>query len=233
MSSPPHSPGGNGVFIVVAAYNEATVVRDTVSEVLTVYPQVIVVDDGSSDGTARAVADLPIHLLRHPINRGAGAALQTGLTYALSQGADVIVAFDADGQHSLADVPNLIAPIEDGTADLVLGSRFLGTTEGMPLSRRFTLRLGVLFTRLVSRISVTDTHNGLRAFSRPVAEQLNITMDRMAHASEIMDHITRNGWRYKEVPVTIRYTEYSMAKGQSSWNAVRIVIQFLLEKLGI
>ncbi len=233
MDARQHKAGTDGVFVVVAAYNEAAVIENTVQEVLAAYWQVVVVDDGSTDETNSLLSRLPVHLIRHPINRGAGAALQTGVTYALTQGANVIVAFDADGQHCVIDIPKLLAPIRDGRADLVLGSRFLGTTERMPFTRRVTLQLGVIFTRIFSRIHVTDTHNGLRAFSRPIAQQLTITMDRMAHASEIMDHIRKNGWRYCEVPVTIRYTNYSMAKGQSSWNAVRIATQILLEKLGL
>lgn len=233
MDARQQKAGANGVFVVVAAYNEAAVIENTLQELLAAYSQVVVVDDGSTDDTNGVLSGLPVHLLRHPINRGQGAALQTGVTYALAEGADIIVAFDADGQHCVIDIPKLLAPIQNGRADLVLGSRFLGTTERIPFTRRLTLKLGVLFTRIVSRIYVTDAHNGLRAFSRPVAEQLTITMDRMAHASEIIDHIRKNGWRYCEVPVTIRYTDYSMAKGQSSWNAIRIVTQILLEKLGI
>jgi len=233
MDARQHKAGANGVFVVVAAYNEAAVIENTVREVLAAYSRVVVVDDGSTDDTSSVVSGLPVHIIRHSINRGQGAALQTGITYALTEGAEIIVAFDADGQHCITDIPKLLAPIRNDRADLVLGSRFLGTTEGIPLTRRLTLHLGVLFTRIVSRIHVTDTHNGLRAFSRPVAEQLTITMDRMAHASEILDHIRKNGWRYCEVPVTILYTDYSMAKGQSSWNAIRIVTQVLLEKLGI
>jgi len=233
MDARQQKAGANGVFVVVGAYNEATVIKNTLRELLAAYSQVVVVDDGSTDDTYRVLSGLPIHLLQHPVNRGQGAALQTGVTYALSEGANIIVTFDADGQHCVVDIPKLIAPILDGRADVVLGSRFLGTTERMPFTRRLTLHLGVLFTRIVSRIYVTDAHNGLRAFGRPAAAQLALSMDRMAHASEIMDQIRENAWRYCEVPVTIRYTDYSMAKSPSSWSAIRVATQVLLEKLGI
>jgi len=221
------------VFVVVPAYNERRAIVDVLTRLFHHYPNVVVVDDGSSDGTADAVADLPVHLVRHVVNRGQGAAIQTGITFALAHGADTVVTFDSDDQHDVADIAALIKPIRDGTADVVLGSRFLGSTQNMPLARRLVLRAGVWFTRIVSRIKVTDAHNGLRAFNRPAARSIHLTLDRMAHASEILDQINGGAWRYQEVPVTIRYTDYSLAKGQDSWNAVRIACQVVLERLGL
>ena len=154
---------------MIPVFNEAEVVRQTTSEVVALYPDVVVVDDGSTDATYEALLDAPVHLLRHLINRGAGAATQTGISYAVARGADIVVTFDADGQHRAEDIAAVIAPIRQGRADFVIGSRFLGGTEGMPASRRLTLRLGALFTRLVSRVRVTDPHSGLRAFGRDAA----------------------------------------------------------------
>ncbi len=142
-----------------------------------------------------------------------------------------MVTFDADGQHSVEDIPCLLAPIFAGRADAVLGSRFLGTSPHIPWSRWLVLKLGVMFTRVVSRIRVTDTHNGLRAFSRRAATRLRISQNRMAHASEILEQIRRYQISYCEVPVTIRYSETNLAKGQSSWNSLRIAAQFLLGKV--
>lgn len=219
--------------VVIPVFDEAEVVRETVGEVVALYPHVVVVDDGSKDGTYEALLDAPVHLLRHPVNRGAGAATQTGIEYALEHEADIVVTFDADGQHRVQDIAAVIAPIREGRADFVIGSRFLGGTTGMPTRRRWTLRLGALFTRLVSRVRVTDPHSGLRAFSRRAASELDVTMDRMAHCSEAVDRIRSRGWRFCEVPITIRYTRYSLTKGQSNWNAFRIATQVLLEKLGL
>ena len=169
--------------------------------------------------------------MKHPLNRGQGAALQTGLDFALAKGAEILVTFDADNQHDANDLPAVIAPVLAGTAEVALGSRFLGRVENMPNSRRLVLKAGVLFTRFVSRIAVTDTHNGFRAFSRSAAYRIRITQDRMAHASEILDEIRVQGLRYVEVPVTIRYSAATLAKGQSSWNAVRVAWQFLIGKV--
>jgi glycosyltransferase involved in cell wall biosynthesis len=216
---------------VVPAYNEGSRLGATLDELLPRYPNVVVVDDGSRDDTHTVALARGVWVLRHPINRGQGAALQTGIRFAVQRGAGVVVTFDSDGQHDPADIPAIIAPVVAGTADVALGSRFLGKTVGMPASRRIVLKLAVLFTRVVSRIRVTDTHNGFRAFSRAAAQKVRIRQDRMAHASEILDEIKRLELRYTEVPVTIRYTAATLAKGQSSWNAVRIAWQFLIGKV--
>jgi glycosyltransferase involved in cell wall biosynthesis len=165
------------------------------------------------------------------VNRGQGAALQTGIGFALRQGAEVVVTFDADGQHDMEDIPALVAPVLSGECDVALGSRFLHPGTEVPLIRRLVLKSGILFTRVVSRVRISDTHNGFRAFSRRAASELRIALDRMAHASEIIDQIRENHWRYREVPVRILYTDYAMTKGQSSWNALRIASQFLFRKI--
>jgi glycosyltransferase involved in cell wall biosynthesis len=219
------------VWIVIPAYNEARRLPEILKELCLQYSNVVVVDDGSTDDTeARAVAQ-GAWVLRHLLNRGQGAALQTGIEFALARGAATLVTFDADGQHSVSDIPSLIEPIGQDQADVVLGSRFLGQTVGMPWSRWLILKLGILFTRVFSRIRVTDTHNGLRALSRSAAQRLRITQDRMAHASEILDEIRVQGLRYCEVPVTVRYSADSLAKGQSSRNALAILGELLLSRI--
>lgn len=218
------------IFVVMPAYNEAEAIGPVVDSLLSAYRHVVVVDDASTDGTSEVLKDSPIHLLRHCLNRGQGAALQTGIEFALSQGAEIVVTFDADGQHDVLEIPGMVAPILAGECEVTLGSRFLGRTEGMPLTRRLVLKAGVLFTRVFSRVRVSDIHNGFRALSSPAAARIHLQMDRMAHASEILEQIQRSGLRYREVPVTIRYTSYSIGKGQSSWNAVRIAFELLLRR---
>ena len=219
-------------FIVIAACNESGWVGDVVRRVRVSWPDVVVVDDGSVDATGAEARGAGAVVLTHAINRGQGAALQTGMEYALAQGADVVVTFDADGQHRAEDIETLVAPVRDHGWDVVLGSRFLHGSARIPphipMMRRVTLQLGVFFTRWVSGIRVTDTHNGLRAFSRHAATQMTIRRDRMAHASEILDTIARRRLRYCEVPTHVRYTEHSLGKGQSSSAAFRIALDFLL-----
>ncbi len=218
------------IFVVMAAYNEAGAIRPVVNSLLPAYPHVVVVDDASTDGTAEVLKDSPVYLLHHCVNRGQGAALQTGIEFALSRGADIVVTFDADGQHDAEQIPEMVAPILAGECEVTLGSRFLGRTEGMPIARRLVLKAAIVFTRIFSRIRVSDIHNGFRAFSARAAARIHLQMDRMAHASEILDQIQQSGLRYREVPVTIRYTSYSIGKGQSSWNAVRIAFELLLKR---
>jgi glycosyltransferase involved in cell wall biosynthesis len=216
-------------WIVIAAYNEQPRLGDTLARLLaTGCANVVVVDDGSKDDTVAVALRHPVWVLRHLLNLGQGAALQTGIAFALKNHAEYIITFDADGQHDPTEIDRVLAPVAAGEADVALGSRFLGTTVAMPFARKLVLKGGILFTRLASNIRVTDTHNGFRAFTRAAAEKLRITQNRMAHASELLDRIREHHLRYVEVPVTIRYSADTTAKGQSSWNAVRIVFDFLL-----
>lgn len=219
------------VFIVIPAYNEGSRLEEVVREIRSIYPNVVVIDDGSTDDTYEAARRCATFVLRHMINRGQGAAIQTGIDFALLKGADYVVTFDADGQHCVENIATAIEPIQRGECDITLGSRFLGEAVNLPVSRRITLRLAIWFTRLVNRVRVTDAHNGLRAFSRRAAERMHITLDRMAHASEIIDLVKRSGLPFREVPVKIRYTEYSLSKGQSSRGAIRIVFHYLVGRL--
>lgn len=220
------------IYFVIPAYNEAACVGEVIRRVLSRYANVVLVDDGSADNTAEVSAAAGATVLRHLVNRGQGAALKTGIDYALEAGADIVVTFDSDGQHRLEDVEALIQPVLEGRCDVCLGSRFLEPGTRVPFFRWVTLKLGIVFTRVVSQIRVTDTHNGLRAFSRDAARRIQIRQDRMAHASEILDEISRLKLRFCEVPTRILYTEYSKAKGQRSSAAFRIVWDFLVGKSG-
>lgn len=219
------------IWIVIAAYNEGAVIADVVRSLIATGYYVVVVDDGSRDDTASQARRGGAHVLRHPVNRGQGAALQTGMRYALRNDADILVTFDADGQHSADDVARLVRPIVDRSADIVLGSRFLEHAAHVPLARRILLRVAVTFTRLVSGVRLTDTHNGFRAMSRRAAERVELQLDRMAHASEIIDQLAGTRLPLIEMPVSIRYTSYSVEKGQRAGNAARIVWDYLLNKL--
>jgi glycosyltransferase involved in cell wall biosynthesis len=223
--------GNDDVWIVVTAFNEGRRLEPTLRQLCHEYPNIVVVDDGSSDETREIAMRFPIWVLEHSINCGQGAALRTGIDFALQQGAAIIVNFDGDGQHCVDEIGRLVAPIRAGQVEVALGSRFLGQTEDMPRHRWVILKLGVVFTRLFSWIDVTDTHNGFRAFARHAAQTVRITQNRMAHSSEILDEIARHGLTYCEVPVTIRYTEDTLTKGQSSWNGLRIVAQMILGRL--
>jgi glycosyltransferase involved in cell wall biosynthesis len=225
--------GNDDVWVVIPVFNEAPVLEEVVTEVLAVFPNVVCVDDGSRDGSVEAVLRTRAHLVRHPVNLGQGAALQTGLTYARSRpGASYFVTFDADGQHRLEDAVRMVELARSGAADLVLGTRFAAAAAEMPLLKRLVLRATVLLSPAGRRLGLTDAHNGLRVLTRPVAEDLDITMNGMAHASEIVSYLGRSRWRVREVPVSIRYTEYSRAKGQSLLNGVNILFDLSVRQRG-
>lgn len=221
----------HAVWIVIAAYNEAGRIRETLNGLIESNYNIVVVDDGSRDETLEQALSLPVWGMQHPINCGQGAALQTGIDFAISRGADAVVTFDADGQHDPADLRQMLQPVLEDQADVVLGSRFMGRAANIPATRRVLLQIGVVATRLTSGLKLSDTHNGFRVFSRKAAQTIRIRQPRMAHASEILDQIARYKLRYVEVPVTIRYSSETLAKGQTTWDAVRISGHLLAGRL--
>jgi polyprenyl-phospho-N-acetylgalactosaminyl synthase len=212
------------VWIVIPVYNEEKVIAGVLENVLATFPNVVCVDDGSADQSAQEILCTRAHLVRHPINMGQGAALQTGLTYALGRpGGRFFVTFDADGQHRVEDVVTMLAVARSGTADVVLGSRFLGEAATVPWIKRVVLRTVAFVSPTARRMKLTDAHNGLRVLGRAPAEGLKITQNGMAHASEIPAVLARSPWKVVEAPVTVLYTDYSRAKGQSLINGINIL----------
>jgi polyprenyl-phospho-N-acetylgalactosaminyl synthase len=217
------------VWLVIAAYNEGKVIGGVIKNALRHTPNIIVVDDKSNDDTFNIALEAGATVIQHPINLGQGAALQTGIDYAVKQDAKAIVTFDADGQHRIEDAMKLATAIIQDDADIVCGSRFLGMrAKNIPTTRKIFLRLAALFTRITTGVPVTDAHNGLRALSPTAAKSLRITQNRMAHASEIISNVGRHKLRYKELPVEIIYSEYSLAKGQNLSNSINILIDMFL-----
>jgi polyprenyl-phospho-N-acetylgalactosaminyl synthase len=221
------------VWVVIPVFNEAQVIADVVENVRQSFPNVVCVDDGSRDHSADEIAKTGAHLVRHPVNMGQGASLQTGLSYALArEGGRYFITFDADGQHRVEDAERMLQIARDGKADVVLGSRFLEQVEDVPWAKRMMLRTVVALSPTARRLRLTDAHNGLRVLTRPIAEQLRITMNGMAHASEIVTFLARSRARVVEVPVTILYTDYSKAKGQSMINGVNILFDLSVRQRG-
>jgi polyprenyl-phospho-N-acetylgalactosaminyl synthase len=221
----------SSAWVVVAAYNESFAVGEAVTGLKEYDLRVVVVDDGSADDTSEAARDAGAVVVQHPINLGQGAALQTGIEFALRRGAQFIVTFDADGQHRASDVLALISSLVGTGADIACGSRFLGRAENLPRSRRIMLKLATVFTYLTTGLKMTDAHNGLRAMTRRCAKRIRIRQNRMAHASEIIAEIARLKLRFVEVPVTICYSAYSLQKGQKLGNSINIVLDLVMRKL--
>jgi glycosyltransferase involved in cell wall biosynthesis len=220
------------VWIVIPAFGEASVIADVVSDVRSVFDHVVCVDDGSRDDTAERAWQAGAFVVRHPVNLGQGAAIQTGVEFARSRpGARVFVTFDADGQHRVKDVVRMIDRLLSEDLDIVVGTRFAGTVaKNMPPLKRLALPVIAKLSRTSRKLGLTDAHNGLRVFNRTVADGLNLTMNGMAHASEIVVLIIENDWRVAEEPVEILYTDYSLSKGQPLVNGVNIIFDGLLRR---
>ena len=220
--------------VVIPAFNEGRVLSGVLADLTRLPHAVVVVDDGSDDDTGRRAAEYPVVVLRHLVNLGQGAALQTGIEHALGiPGIRFIVTFDADGQHTVDDIARLLAPLRASTHDVVLGSRFLERAEaaGIRPSRVMLLKAAAWFTRLTTGLRLTDTHSGLRALTAEAAAALRIRQNRMAHASEILAQIAALKLRYCEVPIRVRYTPYSVRKGQSALNGINILWDIVKEKM--
>lgn len=220
------------VFVVVPAFNEGAVLRNSVQQLLTAGYRVVVVDDGSAINQQLFLDQLPVYFLRHNINLGQGAALETGTQFSLQKGADYIIHFDADGQHRVADLPALLSPLLTHEYAVVFGSRFLTKQSGnIPLLKRLLIWAARYVNYFFTGLLLSDAHNGMRAMSRDAAKLIRLKENRMSHASEILFLVKKHRLRFKEVPVTILYTDYSKQKGQSVWNSIRIVFDLLLHKL--
>lgn len=220
-------------FIIIPAYNELGCIGDVLRSLHELGYMMVVVDDGSTTPLAVEVPKDPaIILLRHKVNLGQGAALQTGIDYALSKGATCIASFDADGQHSVHDLPSLLTPIYNDEVDIVLASRFMVKGDhNAPALKKIILKIGRWVNYLFTGLYLSDAHNGLRAMNRVAALTIRIEENRMAHATEILAQIKKHRLRYKEVAAKVLYTDYSRHKGQSYFNSLKILFDLVLQKL--
>jgi len=220
------------MWIVIAAYNEEKRITKVVQDLKNHnYRNIVIVDDCSKDNTYQTALKTKVNVLRHVINLGQGAALKTGITYALNQNADIIVTFDGDGQHLASEIYKLIAPLTKGY-EITTGSRFLDKRTKMPLARKIVLKGSVLILRMFYGLKVTDAHNGFRALSKNAAQKIEIKCDRMAHASEIISEIKKKKLKFKEVPVKIIYNEEVLNKGHGGIiQAFKVFFSMVIHKL--
>ena len=218
------------VWVVIPAFNEAAVIGEVVADVRSVFDHVVCVDDGSTDGTGEIALRAGAHLVRHPINLGQGAAIQTGVEYARKQpGAQIFATFDADGQHRVKDLATMVDRLRAGDVDIVIGTRFGAPQSARPpFVKRVVLQTAARLSRRGRRLGLTDTNNGLRVFNKKVADGLDITMSGMSHANEFIMLIDENHWRFAEEPIEVLYTAYSRSKGQPLLNGVNIIFDGFL-----
>lgn len=219
------------ILAIIPAYNEGEKIGEVVSGLknkANLPLDILVVNDGSKDETASRAVETGAMVISHAINRGQGAALKTGIDFAIKKNYQTVIFFDADGQMDPVEAYNLNLKLNEGY-DVVLGSRNIGRVIDMPLSTKIVKRLALIFTRLTSGLNLTDTHNGFQAWRISALSQIKLDQDRMAHASQILNEISRLKLKYCEVPVTIKYTDYSKRKGQRLWNSFNILWDLLIK----
>ncbi len=237
-------------YIIIPAYNESKTIYNVITDIVRTYGDsynIVVVDDASTDSTGSEARRAGAVVLRHVINRYQGAALVTGTEYALRQGADIIIHIDADGQHDTSNISRLSNPIERGEVDVVLGSRFIDKEESadnksllfllvnllkageFKITRRLLLSMGLLVNTLITRVVLTDAHNGLRALSRYAAKSIDITQDGMAHNTEYVQEIKSRKLTFKEVPVLVHYG-VTEKKSQGFFHGIKILQELLVGK---
>ncbi len=221
------------VFIIIPVYNETATLREVLVQLEAHgFTNVIIVDDGSTQDVFYGISDLPVYYLRHRANLGQGAALQTGFEFSKKFDPSIVVTFDADGQHDVKDLPALLTPLKKRVADVTLGSRFLTPkNQGMPPGRKWVLKTARLINFLFTGLWLSDAHNGLRALNNKALHTIVLSENRMAHASEFILQIRKQQLIYREIPVNIRYTEYSKKKGQHATDSIKILFDLVLHKL--
>ena len=218
-------------YIIIPAFNESSGLAAVLESLLPLNFGIIVIDDGSTDDTGKIAGAFPVLLIRHELNLGQGAALETGMEAARKLNADFVIHFDADGQHDPSDIAQLLIPLQKDEADIVFGSRFLEKKpSGLSLSKKIILNVGRWINYLITGILLTDAHNGIRALNKKALHSIHFHQPGMAHASEILYEVKRKSLRYLERPVHISYTDYSKRKGQSLLNSVNILFHLFFKK---
>jgi glycosyltransferase involved in cell wall biosynthesis len=217
------------VLIILPAYNESVVISSVISDIIKEgFNNILVVDDCSSDNTFSIAEQAGAIVLKHPINRGAGAATATGIEYAKRNNFEKIILMDSDGQHSSKDIKKLLVELEN--FDVVIGSRMIGNLESMPVQRKLANRVGSLVTLFFFGKFVHDSQSGFKAFNKRATDCIKITFDRYEFCSEIVGEISNHSLTVKEVPIKILYSEHSMGKGhgQSIGNGFKMILKFLM-----
>jgi len=215
------------IYIIIPCLNESENIVKVITSVKE-YGEIIVVDDGSTDNSFDLSKNQGVVVLKHFLNRGQGAALETGMKYALKHGADLVIHFDSDNQHKAEEIPKLIQPLLEYKADIVLGSRFLNSNDQTPIIKKyFILKPAILIQNILLGMKLTDAHNGFRAMNRKALAKIRLKQDGMAHASEIVNLIKEHDLRYVEIPVTVSYNEF----GQGFKEGFKILRDLLFGKI--
>lgn len=218
----------NDVYIVIPAKDEATRIGLVLQKIkIEGYTNIVVINDGSTDDTGKVSEDLGATVLTHIVNLGPGAATQTGIDYAISMGAKVVVTLDADNQHCPTDIKRLLAEMEQKQVDVVIGSRFLEQDNDVPHIRVFLNKVGNYVTAFFTGLLVTDSQSGFKAMSVDFLEKSRISLSGFEFCTEIISMIKKEKVSYSEIPIKVRYTKESMEKGQHFGNGFKMVGTFI------
>lgn len=210
------------ILVILPAFNEAPMIGTVLSKLRFMgYSNVCVVDDGSSDRTGREALKYGATLLTHPINRGAGAAIQTGISYAKNSGFQHAVLMDSDGQHLPEDIERLYDSMQQSKADIVIGNRFSRKENEIPDHRIVYNHIANVFTNIFCRKKYLDTQSGFRLLNRNAIEKMQIRNRGFGFCSEMLIYSERAGLVIKETPIQVLYTTYSMNKGQNLQEGIR------------
>jgi len=210
-------------------YNEEQVIFQVITELRSIFPHVICIDDGSTDQSVAKAMAAGALVLRHAVNIGQGAALSTGFSWVQNQNRfSYVVTFDADGQHRPQDALRLATELANQNVDVVFASRFLEQDQAsIPLAKRVVLKSVARITKALTDVQLSDAHNGLRALTVEATRAIDLTQNGMAHATQLVSLVLQSNLKYVEIPVTILYTPYSRSKGQSILNSINITLDLI------
>ena len=216
------------VVAVIPCCNTESRITEVVTKALPYVDQVIVVDDGSTDHTAEIAKRSGVDVISHERNMGYGAAIITGFKEAQRKDNDIIVIIDGDGQHNPSEIPLLLEPLLGGEADLVIGSRFLSNDHNMPSYRNFGIKVITWLWNVFSKIKVSDSQSGFRAYNKTLFKDLTLSENGMSISIEILEKARRKGATITEVPISCHYTHSTI-----SLNAIKHGLRVSLSVLRI
>ncbi len=216
------------IIAAIPCFNNEKSIADVVVRTKKYVDEVIVIDDGSTDNTAKLAKNAGAGVLSHVVNKGYGEAIKSCFKVAQSNGADILVTIDGDGQHNPDEIQQVLNPIISEGAGLVIGSRFLNKNQEIPRYRKFGIRVITSVWNFGSKTKVTDAQSGFRAYSKEVIEKMNLSEKGMSVSIEILEKIRRNRWKIKEIPITCSYENNNSSLSKKAfWHGFSVAIAVL------